>query len=128
MAEKLHAYTRPRQHGNNSRVKDLADFLLMAKLSAFSGDRLLEAVAATFAARQTHALPAELPAPRGLGVPFRRQAQELELGYANLKDAFHAAGAFLNSVLQLAVKGKQWHSVDWEWQPYIESPRADFSL
>jgi hypothetical protein len=126
IAEKLHAYTRPRQHGDNSRVKDLADFLLIAELSAFSGDRLLEAVAATFEARQTHALPSELPAPPAAWeVPFRRQAQELELGYTNLRDAFLAAGAFLNPVLQQAVKGKHWRSVDWEWQPNIERPRAE---
>jgi hypothetical protein len=129
IAEKLHAYTRPRQHGDNSRVKDLADFLLLAGLSAFSGDRLLEAVAATFEARQTHTLPSELPAPPAAWeAPFRRQAQELELGYSNLQEAVMAAGTFLNPVLQQVVKGKHWRSVDWEWQPNIERPRAEPSV
>jgi Nucleotidyl transferase AbiEii toxin, Type IV TA system len=117
IAEKLHAYTRPRQHGDNSRVKDLVDFLLMAELSGLSGDRLLEAVAATFAARQSHPLPSELPAPpNAWEVPFHHQALELELGYTNLPDAFLAAGAFLNPVLRQAVKGRSWRSVDWEWR------------
>jgi hypothetical protein len=117
IAEKLHAYTRPRQHGDNSRMKDLVDFLLMAELGVPDGDRLLEAVAATFAARKTHALPLELPLPPSAWeVPFRRQAQELELGYPNLEDAFQAVAIFLNPVLQQAVKGKNWHSVDWVWR------------
>jgi Nucleotidyl transferase AbiEii toxin, Type IV TA system len=117
IAEKLHAYTRPRQHGDNSRVKDLVDFLLMAELGVPSGDRLLEAVAATFAARQTHMLPFELPLPPSAWeASFRQQAEELELGYTNLWDAFRAASAFLNPVLQQVVKGKSWHSVAWEWR------------
>ncbi len=32
IAEKLHAYTRPRQHGDNSRVKDLVDFLCQQRV------------------------------------------------------------------------------------------------
>jgi len=117
IAEKLHAYTRPRQHGDNSRIKDLVDFLLMAELGTFAGDVLQQAVAATFAARQTHPLPAALPLPPSAWeAPFRQQAQELDLGYPNLQDAFLAAGAFLNPVLQQAVKGKRWQPADWEWR------------
>src|SRR5258707_5549810 len=41
---------------------------------------------------------------------------QLELDYPNLRDAFRAAGAFLNPVLQQAVRGKSWHSVGWEWR------------
>jgi hypothetical protein len=113
IAEKLHAYTRPRRHGDKSRIKDLVDFLLMAELGDFSGDRLRAAVAATFAARQTHALPSELPAPPAAWEsPFRRQAQELELGYTDLQVAFWAAGSFLNPLLQQAVKDKCWSPVE----------------
>jgi len=113
IAKKLHAYTRPRQHGDNSRVKDLVDFLLMSEMGTFSGDVLLPAVAATFAARQTHPLPAALPLPPSAWeAPFHQQVQALDLGYLNLHDAFRAAGAFLNPVLQQAVKGKSWQPVD----------------
>ena len=93
------------------------DFLLLAELGRPAGDGLLEAVAATFAARQTHALPAVLPPPPSAWeAPFRQQAQALELGYSDLQDAYRAAGAFLNPVLQQAVKGKNWHWPDWEWR------------
>jgi hypothetical protein len=93
------------------------DLLLLAELRAPSGEALLAAVAATFAARQTHALPSTVPQPPSAWeTPFRQQAQELELGYQNLPDAFQAASAFLNPVLQQAVRGKSWFSLEWEWR------------
>ncbi len=117
IAEKLHAYTRPRQRGESSRVKDLADIMLMAELGPLSGDRLLEALAATFAARQTHALPQALPRPpASWEAPFRKLAKELELGYATPAEAFRAAGAFLDPVLQQAARGQSWQPANWEWR------------
>jgi len=117
LAEKLHAYTRPRQHGDNSRVKDLVDFLLLAELGAPSGEALSAAITATFAARQTHDLPSALPQPPSAWeAPFRQQARELDWGHQNLPDAFQAASAFLNPVLQQAVRGKRWFSLEWEWR------------
>ncbi len=117
IAEKLHAYTRPRQHGEGSRIKDLVDILLMAELGSLSGDRLTEALAATFEARQTHPLPNVLPQPpASWDAPFRRLARELELGYLTLAEAFHAAGAFLNPMLQQAARAKIWQPASWEWR------------
>ncbi len=101
IAKKLHAYTRPHQHGERSRVKDLADLLLMAELGPLSGDHVTEALHATFTSRATHPLPAMLPPPpASWEAPYRRLAAELELGYPTLAEAFQAAGAFLNPVVQ----------------------------
>ncbi len=89
----------------------------MAELGAYSGDVLLRAVTATFAVRRTHSLPAALPQPPSAWeASFRQQAQELELGYPNLQDGFRAASTFLNPVLQQAVQGKIWRSLDWQWR------------
>ena len=99
IAEKVHAYTRPHQHGESSRVKDLADILLMAELGPLSGDHLTEALAATFTARAIHPLPAMLPPPpASWGVAYRKLAAELRLGYSTLAEAFQAVGTFLNPV------------------------------
>lgn len=65
-AEKLHAYTLPREGGPpNTRVKDLVDLVLLVGTGAL--DRVLvgRALRATFARRSTHALPSGVPDPPG---------------------------------------------------------------
>jgi hypothetical protein len=62
-AEKLHAYTRPREGVTNSRVKDLVDLVLIIERTELSPDRTRAAVAATFARRATHPMPVALLAP-----------------------------------------------------------------
>jgi predicted nucleotidyltransferase component of viral defense system len=62
VAEKLHAYTLPRARPN-TRVKDLPDIALLASVRSVAARRLAEAMAQTFAFRNTHALPARLPDP-----------------------------------------------------------------
>jgi hypothetical protein len=117
IAEKLHAYTRPRRHGKSGRVKDLVDILLMAELGSLSGNRLADVLAATFTARASHALPAVLPSPpASWGAPYGKLAKELELGYPTLAEAFHAAGRCLNAVLSRAAAGKSWQPAEWKWR------------
>ena len=58
IAEKLHAYTMPRQRPN-TRVKDLPDMALLATAQPIDGKRLEEACEQTFVFRKTHALPAD---------------------------------------------------------------------
>lgn len=62
-AEKLHAYTLPRDGATNSRVKDLVDLVLLIELQPMSPARIHVAVATTFARRATHAVPTDLPPP-----------------------------------------------------------------
>ena len=63
VAEKVHAYTRPRATGEGSRVKDLVDILLIAELRQMDGRLLQQALQATFDTRKTHALPTQFPDP-----------------------------------------------------------------
>lgn len=62
-AEKIYAYTFPWRDRANTRVKDLADMVLLIDSGLLSSADLKAAVAATFAARNTHAVPASLPLP-----------------------------------------------------------------
>jgi hypothetical protein len=75
-AEKLHAYTRPRQTPN-SRVKDLVDLLLLVRMHGIDPGKVKTTAAKTFARRGTHPFPPafSLP-PAGWGPPFRKLAQE----------------------------------------------------
>jgi len=117
IAEKLHAYTRPRASGQGSRVKDLVDILLIAELGQMDGGRLAQALAATFEARRTHPLPGGFPDPPSTwsGV-FGRLAQETGLCHRTLKDAVEGAGRFLNPVLRGEEAGR-WDPGRWSWTP-----------
>ena len=76
MAEKLHAYTRPREAAN-SRVRDLVDLALIIEREHLSWDRIRAAVDATFARRRTHPVPGDVPSPpSGWVKPFAVLAAE----------------------------------------------------
>lgn len=62
-AEKLHAYTLPREGRPNTRVKDLVDMLLLVDSGALDPIRLGDSITATFRRRATHAVPLSLPSP-----------------------------------------------------------------
>jgi hypothetical protein len=57
-AEKLHAYSLPREGRANSRVKDLVDLLLLVESGTLDLDRVGQCIEATFRRRDTH--PARL--------------------------------------------------------------------
>jgi hypothetical protein len=117
VAEKVHAYTRPRATGEGSRVKDLVDILLMAQLRQVEGQLLKQALQATFDTRKTHALPTRFPKPPSTwSAPFRRLAEETGLGYRMLSDASAAARVFLDPVLQGEAAG-MWDPDTWSWTP-----------
>lgn len=61
-AEKLHAYTLPRE-GANSRVKDLVDLVMLIEWHGLQPEALRTAVRATFKRRATHSVPTLIPTP-----------------------------------------------------------------
>ena len=63
VAEKLHAYTLPRFARQNTRVKDLVDMVLIAKMRSLDLKILQEALKLVFQVRQTHPLPQTLERP-----------------------------------------------------------------
>ena len=78
-AEKIHAYTLPR-NAANSRVKDLVDLALLIGSGGLDKQRILEALRLTFERRGTHDLPANLvPPPADWQIPFHALAEECGL-------------------------------------------------
>jgi hypothetical protein len=121
VAEKVHAYTRPRATGQSSRVKDLIDILLIAELGKMDRQVLRQALEATFEARRTHKPPEHLPDPPPTwNAPFRRLAGETGLDCQTLPDAAEAARRFLDPVLGSGASGV-WDPVAWSWQPALTS-------
>lgn len=62
-AEKIHAYTLPREGGRNSRVKDLVDVLLLMQMCMLDLDKSVFILRQVFKIRNTHSLPLQLPSP-----------------------------------------------------------------
>ena len=100
LAEKVHAYVKPRASGESTRVKDLVDILLVAAYSPVAAPALRAAIQATFTAQGSGAPPTSLPAPPAAWTPkYRKLAQESGLVAVTLPQALAQAQAFLDPVL-----------------------------
>jgi hypothetical protein len=79
-AEKIHAYTLPRERAFNSRVKDLVDLILLIQENKMKKTALKKAIKETFAKRVTHDVPPFLIAPpKEWQRPFKAMALECNL-------------------------------------------------
>jgi Nucleotidyl transferase AbiEii toxin, Type IV TA system len=76
-AEKLHAYTLPREGRPNSRVKDLVDLALLIEQVKLDIAHLPKAIRDTFQRRKTHEVPTVLAEPlASWSAPFAEMARE----------------------------------------------------
>lgn len=106
LAEKVHAYIRPRATGEGTRVKDLVDIILVAEHMTINGLTLRAAIQATFTAQGAGDPPPSLPAPPpSWALAFRKLAAEVELRCMTLAEADRAARCFLEPILGGVVQG-----------------------
>ena len=97
-AEKIHAYTLPR-NAANSRVKDLVDLALLIGSGGLDKQRILDALRLTFERRGTHDLPAGLvPPPADWQIPFQALAEECGLP-TDVAAVFAGVQEFVEEVL-----------------------------
>ncbi len=76
-AEKMHAYTLPREGRDNSRVKDLVDIVLLIDKGNMVSSDVVRAIYDTFRHRRTHAVPKILPPPPASWMaPFADSAKD----------------------------------------------------
>jgi len=116
IAEKFHAYTRPRTTGESSRLKDLVDILLLAEFGDLSGDALHRAIQETFRTAGTHALSSNvLQPPNNWEHLYRSMANEVGLSQTSANQAYEAIQQFLDPVLNNLVEGRRWDPVNWSW-------------
>jgi len=115
IAEKLHAYTLPRQRAN-SRVKDLPDIALLSTAADFDSRVLRSAIDRTFQHRATHPVPSRLPEPASAWAPvYARMTLKDGLPWPSLSDVTAAARAFLDPVL--AGGSGHWDAGAGAWVP-----------
>ncbi|WNG53682.1 nucleotidyl transferase AbiEii/AbiGii toxin family protein [Archangium gephyra] len=113
VAEKVHAYTLPRERVN-SRMKDLPDLALLAQTGTFDQGLLRSAIESTFTFRRSHALPAALPPPPlAWAQPYEHLARNDGLPWPTLADVYRAASTFLDPVLSNG--GEVWNPDRWTW-------------
>ena len=87
-AEKIHAYTFPWRDRVSTRVKDLADLVLLVDSGELDPERSSKALKATFEIRNTHELPYRLPQPPVEWTDsYAALARELGLSASNLHEA-----------------------------------------
>ncbi len=111
IAEKLHAYTLPRDR-DNTRVKDLPDLALLATVGPLAANELRDALVATFEFRGTHPLPKSVPAPPLEWEPmYSRMVMKDRLRWRSLAEATEAVRDFLDPILTPA------GGSDWQWDP-----------
>ena len=97
-AEKIHAYTLPR-NTPNSRVKDLVDLTLLIG-GELDQQRILDALHLTFDRRGTHPLPTALdaPSPEWM-IPFQTLAEECGI-QPDLAAAFERVAKFYQKIFR----------------------------
>ncbi|HET9594148.1 MAG TPA: nucleotidyl transferase AbiEii/AbiGii toxin family protein [Anaeromyxobacteraceae bacterium] len=114
LAEKLHAYTMPRDRPN-TRVKDLPDLALLGTIRPLEAARVREAIEGTFGSRRVHPVPARLPSPpEAWTAPYARMAEQNALPWRTLAEAEAAVRAFLDPLLSSA-RDARWDPGVWAW-------------
>lgn len=115
IAEKLHAYTVPRQRPN-SRVKDLPDMALLGTVRTLKAEIVRTAIERTFEHRATHDVPKDVPLPPAdWAAAYELMAQDDELPWPTLAAVHQVVQRFLNPVL--AGASAHWDVEQWLWRP-----------
>lgn len=114
LAEKLHAYTFPRQE--NSRVRDFPDMGLLIQWE-LSGDQLLSTITQVFRHRGTHPLPKQLPqASNSWAEPYLRlRKNDPALPWASLAELQQLLSRFWNPLLSEQVLQQHWYPLEQAW-------------
>lgn len=116
VAEKLHAYTVPRDV-ENTRAKDLVDMIWLASMSAFESGALIDAAVATFDRRARHPWPPRLaPPPAAWARQYAVLRRELALDPPTAAAAHAWLVAFLAPVLA-ETRGLTWDAQAGAWHP-----------
>ena len=114
-AEKLHAFTRPRDQ-ENTRVKDLADLVWYIERYGFASAKIIEAGEETFARRGEHPWPPSIPdVPNSWARPYGAYRAEMRLGPATAAAARADLARFVAPVL--ADDRQKWSAPGGAWSP-----------
>lgn len=113
LAEKLHAYTQPRERPN-SRIKDLPDIAFLAQTGVFQSKVLKKAIDEVFGFRKSHLVPDKFPdPPASWGLNYPAFAKANDLPWQDLDELMALVRSFLDPVLEGL--DKEWDPDSWSW-------------
>ncbi|MFH1800759.1 MAG: nucleotidyl transferase AbiEii/AbiGii toxin family protein [Candidatus Omnitrophota bacterium] len=99
-AEKIHAYTLPRDGNPNSRTKDLVDLVLLIEQGLTEPEKIKTALQKTFRRRKTHEVPKDLPSPsENWEGPYHALAEDCGVTKKTLSEAFRTLEEFWGKIL-----------------------------
>lgn len=99
-AEKLHAYSLPREGRPNSRVKDLVDLLLLVESGSLDPERVGQCIQTTFRRRDNHPVPVSLePPPQTWAGRYAEMASKCGLSQ-DVEVAFSCVAKFFSGLPQ----------------------------
>lgn len=114
LAEKLHAYTVPRDRPN-TRLRDLPDMATLATIGAYTASEVRDVIEQVFSFRGTHPVPACLPdPPEDWSTPYARLAAQEGLPWTDLASVTMRAREFLDPVL--SGDDGVWDAESQEWR------------
>jgi len=114
LAEKLHAYTMPRDRVS-SRINDLPDIALLAGSAPLDAIALRAALEQTFHHRGTHALPSVLPEPPvEWAAGYASMAARDGLAWVHVAEVAERVRSFLDPVLAGPLDAR-WDGAKWCW-------------
>ena len=117
IAEKLHAYSRPRGSVPSSRVKDFIDILLLAELGEINKQELIAAIQASFDHASTHEIPSEVSLPPKEWLSsYNSMAESLGLNEISFDKAYIHLQKFLNPILSNDEANAIWLPLKWQWK------------
>ncbi|HCJ12345.1 MAG: hypothetical protein A2Y14_05240 [Verrucomicrobia bacterium GWF2_51_19] len=88
-AEKIHAFSYPRDKRPFSRIRDLVDLVLIIEQGLPEPQQVLSAIKATFERRNTHNFPQTLePPPIALGADYKQLAADCGVTKKTMAEAF----------------------------------------
>ncbi len=115
IAEKLHAYTMPRERPN-SRMKDLPDLALLGTIAALDRERLRSVISGTFRFRATHETPRSIPEPPpDWSARYAQLATREALRWRTLPELVERVRAFIDPVLGPSMAPARWDLSSWSW-------------
>jgi len=114
VAEKLHAYTKPRPR-TNSRMRDLPDIGLLASHCTFDCQQLASTISVAFDHYGTHPVPDLLPTPPADWAPrYAKLAHDNDLPWLDIEALSVAVRTFVEPVL--AGGSAEWDPAAWTWK------------
>ncbi len=117
VAEKLHAWSQPRDKPN-SRMKDIVDIGLLAAHESFDFPPLRKSIEATFAARDTHPIPRDIPeCPTAWRHRFKAVRERDGLKWADFDELEALVQRFIRPVIDDEPANNQtWSPEEQSWQ------------